>query len=82
MSNETWEELQNIFDVQPFKFSNKTKEKIERLGYRVVHNNGKHPKMYIHLDKTYVITLCSTGERYCGRQILRQIRKVYENYDK
>lgn len=78
-----WEELHDIFDIQPFKFDLKVKERIERLGYKVVWNKCKHPKMYIELDKTYVITLSTTpSDRYAGRQILRQIRKVYENYDK
>lgn len=82
LMNSHWEELQEIFDVQPFKFTGKTKDQIERLGYRVSDYKGNHPKLYIELDKTYVITLSTTGEVYSGRQCLRRIRKVFEEYDK
>lgn len=74
-----WNELQEIFDVQPFKWNSKKQKQLERLGYKVERNSG-HPKMYIiHNNKTHCITLCSTpSDMYAGRQILRCIRRIYE----
>lgn len=78
-----WDDLVKIFDVQPFVYNRKVERKLEKLGYKTIRVKGNHPKMYINLDKTYVITLCcSPSDTYCGRQILRQIRKIYNNYDR
>lgn len=72
-----WDELQDIFLKE--KQFYRQKERLEMLGYRVVHIKGNHPKLYIALDKIYVITLSLTpSDIYAGRQTLRQIRKVYE----
>lgn len=76
-----WDELQDIF-LKFKKFDKKTQVRIKKLGFRTHWEKCKHPKMYIELDRTYIITLCTTpSDNYAGRQILRQIRKVYEEYD-
>lgn len=77
--NEKWDDLCDIL-LDMNKFNYKKAGRLEKLGYRV--EWGKHPKMYISLDKTYVVTLCCTpGDFNAGRQNLRRIRKVYEEYE-
>lgn len=75
-----WKELNEIFEKNDFRLNEKVLDKIRALGYKVVKNKGKHPKMYIkHNNKTYVITMSSTpSKQYNGRVILREIRKIYE----
>ena len=71
--NLIWQDLENIF--LDFKGVNKNVIKdLNKLGFEVYGN--KHPKIQI---KGYVITLCTTpSDKYAGRQILRQIRRLYE----
>lgn len=69
----------NVF-INSRHFTYKQAEKLEKLGYKV--SLGKHPKMYINLDKTYVVTLTSSAsDCQAGRQTLRQIRRIYEEYE-
>lgn len=75
---ELWEQLESIFEDFD-KISNRLIKKLETLGFEVAYT-GKHPKMYVYRNgKRYCITLsCTPSDKYAGRQILRQIRKVYE----
>ena len=73
-----WDELQDIF--KDFNhLSKKHLERLAKLGFRVIYNK-KHPKIYIERNgKTHVVTFSSTpSDGNAGRQILRQIRRVYE----
>lgn len=71
--NLIWQDLESIF--LDFKGVNsKVVKDLAKLGIEV-YGNG-HPKIRI---KGVVITLCKTpSDKYAGRQILRQIRRVYE----
>lgn len=71
--NLIWHDLEKIF--LNFKGVNKRVIiDLAKLGIEV-YGNG-HPKIRI---KGYVITLCtSPSDKYAGRQILRQIRRLYE----
>lgn len=73
-----WDDLQEIF-LDYRKISPKHIDKLRRLGFRVVYE-GKHPKIYIiRKGIEHCITFCTTpSDKYAGRQILRQIRAVYE----
>ncbi len=72
--NLIWSDLEAIF--LSFKGVNKRVIKdLKKLGIEV-YGNG-HPKIRV---KGQVITLCVTpSDKYVGRQILRQIRRVYEH---
>lgn len=72
--NLIWGDLEAIF--LNFKGVNKRVIKdLQKLGIEV-YGNG-HPKIRL---KGQVITLCTTpSDKYAGRQILRQIRRLYEN---
>jgi len=72
--NLIWADLEAIF--LNFKGVNKRVIKdLQKLGIEV-YGNG-HPKIRV---KGQVITLCVTpSDKYAGRQILRQIRRVYEH---
>ena len=72
--NLRWADLEAIF--LSFKGVNKRVIKdLQKLGIEV-YGNG-HPKIRV---KGQVITLCVTpSDKYAGRQILRQIRRVYEH---
>lgn len=72
--NLIWADLEAIF--LSFKGVNKRVIKdLQKLGIEV-YGNG-HPKIRV---KGQVITLCVTpSDKYAGRQILRQIRRVYEH---
>lgn len=72
--NLIWADLEAIF--LSFKGVNKRVIKgLQKLGFEV-YGNG-HPKIRV---KGQVITLCVTpSDKYAGRQILRQIRRVYEH---
>ena len=71
--NLIWGDLEAIF--LNFKGVNKRVIKdLQKLGIEV-YGNG-HPKIRL---KGQVITLCTTpSDKYAGRQILRQIRRLYE----
>lgn len=72
-----WADLQAIF--LNFKGVNKRVIKdLQKLGIKV-YGNG-HPKIRI---KDQVITLSVTpSDKYAGRQILRQIRRLYESQER
>lgn len=72
--NLIWADLEAIF--LDFKgVTSKVRKDLKKLGFEV-YGNG-HPKMRV---KGQVITLCVTpSDKYAGRQILRQIRRVYEH---
>ncbi len=72
--NLIWQDLEDIF--LNFKGVNKRVIKsLKKLNIEVYGN--KHPKIKI---KDQVITLCvSPSDIYAGRQILRIIRRIYEN---
>ena len=73
-----WDELQDIFkDYKKLKMEHI--DRLRKLGYEVVYQ-GKHPKIYIQINgKKECVTICSTpSDKYAGRQILRQIRALYE----
>lgn len=72
--NLIWADLEAIF--LNFKgVNNRVKKDLLKLGIEV-YGNG-HPKIKV---KGQVITLCTTpSDKYAGRQILRQIRRVYEH---
>lgn len=72
--NLIWAGLEVIF--LDFKgVTSKVRKDLKKLGFEV-YGNG-HPKIRV---KGQVITLCVTpSDKYAGRQILRQIRRVYEH---
>ena len=72
--NLIWADLEAIF--LNFKgVNNRVKKDLLKLGIEV-YGNG-HPKIKV---KGQVITLSvSPSDKYAGRQILRQIRRVYEH---
>lgn len=72
--NLIWADLEAIF--LNFKgVNNRVKKDLLKLGIEV-YGNG-HPKIRV---KGQVITLsASPSDKYAGRQILRQIRRVYEH---
>jgi hypothetical protein len=74
-----WPILCDVFDKSR-NLTNKDFKALEKLGYRVKYE-GKHPKLYIDKNmKTYVITLSSSpSDNQWGRQVLRMIRRIYEN---
>lgn len=71
-------DLNDIFNNSR-KLSKKDYIKLEKLGYKVCQENS-HPKMYINYkSKVYVITLsASPSDKNWGRQVLRIIRRIYE----
>lgn len=73
-----WNDLNDIFNNSR-KLSKKYYIKLEKLGYKVCQENS-HPKMYINYkSKVYVITLStSPSDKQWGRQVLRIIRRIYE----
>lgn len=73
-----WDELQDIFKDFT-KLHSSHLERLRKLGFEVVYNS-KHPKIYIPRNGvTYCVTFSSTpSDKYAGRQILRQIRAIYE----
>ena len=75
---ETWKELEDIFG-DFHKLTSKHISRLEKLGFKVVYMGG-HPKLYIeHNGTVHVVTFSSTpSDRYAGRQILRQIRRIYD----
>lgn len=75
--NLIWHDLERIF--LNFKgVNNHVRKDLAKLGIEV-YGNG-HPKIRL---KGQVITLCtSPSDIYAGRQILRQIRRVYENQER
>lgn len=74
-----WDELQDIFK-DFVKLSRKHLKRLRKLGFKVVYNKSNHPKIYIPRNGvTYCVTFSTTpSDRYAGRQILRQIRAIYE----
>lgn len=73
-----WDELQDIFK-DFHKLNSSHLDRLRKLGFEVVYNS-KHPKIYIPRNgKTYCVVFSSTpSDKYAGRQILRQIRSIYE----
>lgn len=75
--NLIWDDLQKIF-LDYKGVTNRVRKDLAKLGIEV-YGNG-HPKIRL---KGQVITLCtSPSDIYAGRQILRQIRRVYENQER
>lgn len=72
--NLIWADLEAIF-LNYKGLTSRVRKDLKKLGFEV-YGNG-HPKIRV---KGQVITLCKTpSDIYAGRQILRLIRKVYEN---
>ena len=75
--NLIWHDLEKIF-LDYKGVTKRTIKDLAKLGIEV-YGNG-HPKIRI---KGQVITLCtSPSDIYAGRQILRRIRRVYEDQER
>lgn len=73
--NKIWDDLQNIF-LDFRGVNSKVIKDLNKIG--IIFYGSKHGK--IKLPNGAIITLSrSPSDIYAGRQILRRIRKVYEN---
>lgn len=77
--NKVWGELCDIF-LNFKRYDNKMKARLEKLGFECSYKKGKHPKLYIVVNgKKHCIVLSTTpSDPNTGRQILREIRRIYE----
>ena len=77
-----WEELKSIF-MGFTKFNPKMQRRLEHLGYEVK-TNGKHFKMYVELNgnKHMVLISSTPSDAFAGNQVLQEIRRIYERYEK
>ena len=79
------EELQLIWDdlVRVFmgykKLTPKLCKRLEGLGYKIT-KEGDHAKVYmnIHGSERCMVISTTPSDKNAGRQILRQIRRMYE----
>lgn len=73
-------ELNDIFLNKRHLKSNDIKH-LEKLGFQYKHTGG-HPKIYINLDNvSYCVTLStSASDKNTGRQVIREIRRIYINH--
>ena len=77
--NQIWEELKNIFmDYRGLNAS--VIRRLKGLGWEAT-KDGAHGKIYmkIHGEEKMMVVSCSPSDKQAGRQILRQIRRMYEN---
>lgn len=73
-----WTELSDIF-LDYSKYNLSIEKQLIKLGIEVVRDKGNHVKLFFyHKGKKSCITIATTpSDQYAGRQILRQIRKIY-----
>lgn len=78
--NKIWGELEDIF-LNKRKLTKKDYARLKKLGISSSQTKGNHPKIYISTpSKTFIITMsASASDNNWGRQVLRQIRRAYEN---
>ena len=73
--NLIWDELEDIF----FNYkglNTRTRQRLERLGFTVI-KSSNHSKIIMPVG-TMIISN-TPSDLHAGRQILRQIRRMYEN---
>ena len=74
-----WPELEDIFMDYP-GLTAKVQKRLANLGW-TSSKSGEHGKIYmkIHGKERMMVVSLSPSDKQAGRQILRQIRRMYEN---
>lgn len=76
---EIWTDLTDIF-LNYSSYNGNVERNLNRLNISTVKSNGGHIKCFFWINgKKQCVTISTTpSDRYAGRQILRQFRKIYE----
>jgi len=73
-----WNSLKSIFSNYT-KYTSKVESDLQKLNIPVTRIKGNHAKLCFIVNgiKKYVTISCSPSDTYAGNQILRQIRRIY-----